>query len=101
MKLVKPKYMAQKLGIQPSKLTILAKDIENANLYKFPKTPLGSFLFYEKNEEMLKEYQQTLWFFKRKKEALLVLERRMDLFEEEEDNKPDWDKFLGNVVYVK
>lgn len=100
MKTIKPKEVATRLGIRPNQVSILAKDIENANLYRFLKTPLGSYIFLEKEIEILKEYNQTFYFFKKKKQALEMLSYKIESLVEE-DKKPKWVKFLENAVYVK
>lgn len=94
MKPLKPKDVALLLQIKPYQVTALAKDIEHAGLYRFKKTPIGSFLFKEEEIELLKEYYQTYYFFRKKKVALDMLRMRADLFETEEEKKPSWVKFL-------
>jgi len=101
MRKIKPKDMADLIGVKPSQVTNLAKDIENANLYRFSKTPFGSFLFYEHEAELLKEYNMTFYFFKKKKIALEMIENRLEMLIKIEEEKPYWVGLLVNAVYVK
>lgn len=100
MLFLKPKDIAQTLNTPPDKISGLAQDIEQARLYTFHRTPLGSFLFEEKDIAILKEYQDLLFFFQRKKEALEMLEHELSYRFEEGDNVYGWTRYLHNAKYL-
>lgn len=98
MVFLKPKHMAKRLLISPSKLTNLARDIESASLYKFHKTSLGSYLFQEHEQEILFEYYQILSFFGKKQIALKMFKEQIE-HKTNEPKKPEWSHLLHNVIY--
>jgi len=100
MLLLKPKDMATHLNTPPDKISILAKDIETANIYSFEKTALGSFLFKEKDIEILKEYRDLTYFFQKKKEALAMLDQYIKSKPLEKETKPSWANLLFNAKFV-
>lgn len=101
MTFLKPKDVAKTLNTPPDKVSAFAQDIEEARLYTFHRTPLGSYLFQEQDIRILKEYQDLLVFFQRKKEALQILDQEMQyLFGEQGDEHFDWTRHLYNAKYL-
>lgn len=100
MFILKPKDMAERLGITPAQVTILAKDIEKTQTYKFRKTALGSFLFLERDYKIIKEYQQILHFFGKKEIAMEMFENKMSSYESMKETRPDWTRYLRNAKYI-
>lgn len=98
---LKPKDMALILDVKPYQITKFAKDIESSNMYKFKKTPLGSYLFKKEEIEMLKEYKDIYIFFKNKKNALKMVKIQGDIFSKEVEGKPEWTKYLSKKVQEK
>lgn len=81
---LKPKDIAERLHLPAYKVSVLAKDLEKSGYCIFQKTPLGSFLFIEKDYIVLKQYSEMLYFFKRKRHALEMLKQQLPSQEEEE-----------------
>lgn len=100
MLLLKPKDVAKKLNTPPDKISLLAHDIESACIYTFPKTALGSFLFEEKDVIILKEYHDLIYFFRKKKEALHMLDQQLPFLLEEDELHPKWSKHLYNSKFL-
>lgn len=101
MSQLKPKDVANKIGITPSKVSVLAQEIEASQLYSFTKTPLGSFLFFEKDIELLKEYSYIRVFFREKNERFQMLKHKIEELSLIEEEKPDWMKHLKNARFFK
>lgn len=100
--LLKPKDVGMQLNTPPEKISVFAHEIENARLHTFPKTALGSFLFEEKDVEILKEYHDLTFFFRKKKEALHMLHQSLLYAENETQGYPEWTRFLYNAkLYPK
>lgn len=100
MLFLKPKDVAKTLNTSPTKVSMFATDIEQARVYTFTKTALGSFLFQEKDIEILKEYGDLMRFFNRKKEALEMLSQQVKAMPVEQDKRPDWSKYLRNAKFL-
>lgn len=98
MFLLKPKDVSKTLNIPPAKISKLAQDLEGAQINKFNRTPLGSFLFIEKEILLLKEYHDLLFFFQKKEPALQYLIQ--NTVEEEESKIPDWMQYLPNAKFI-
>lgn len=96
---LKPKDVAERLEIKPYRVSILAQDLENHNCYKFDTTPLGSFLFHEKDVEILKQYMESLIFFKKKKEAIQMLKFQLDS-QKTDTSKEEIKKYMKNARFV-
>lgn len=79
---LKPKDMAERLHLPAYKVSSLANDLEKTGCCRFRKTPLGSFLFMEKDFVVLKQYSDTLYFFKRKRHAIDMIKQQMHMQEE-------------------
>lgn len=94
---LKPKDMAEKLHLPAYKVSTLAKDLENAGCCTFRKTPLGSFLFVEKDYFVLKQYADTLYFFKRKRHAIEMLKEQL---EKEEEPPEDVMAYMKNARFI-
>lgn len=99
MVFLKPKDVAERLGVSPRQVSSLAKDLENAQLVQFQKTGLGSFLFREEDPELLLEYYQLLGFFGKKVFALQMFQEQMELKAPPADPKPEWSGLLQNAKY--
>lgn len=97
-KAIKINEMARYLQVDPAKLSQHAEEIEATKVYKFGRTPLGSFLFDEDDYEVLKDYLQVAAFFGRKRET-------MDMFRQISETKyriksrPDWMKHMPNAFF--
>lgn len=100
MVLLKPKEIARRINAPPQKISLYAKDIENAHIYTFNKTALGSFLFEEKDIDILKEYGDLLFFFRKKSEALTMLKIEVDNIVEKNEKHPEWTKHMYNANFV-
>lgn len=94
---IKPKEMARFLNISPARLSKYADEIEMVKVYRFNRTPLGSFLFEEDDYEILREYIQIANFFGRKKDT-------MEMFKQSVGDKyrsrdlPHWMRLMRNAV---
>lgn len=98
MVFLKPKDVAKTLNAPPDKVSVFAQDIEQARLHTFHRTPLGSYLFEEKDLRILKEYHDLMFFFQRKKEALEMLHQEMaELSDEQEETTLAWTRHLHNA----
>lgn len=100
MTYIKPKEMAQRLEIAPERVSVYAKEIENTRRYKFGKTPMGSFLFVQKDEKILREYAQLVQFFEKKSAVLEMIHYKLDQMEPE-PQLPAWFKRLKNIKHFK
>lgn len=100
MNLLKPKDIAKKLNTPPEKISNFARDIENAQIHVFERTPLGSLLFREKDIEILKEYNDLMYFFRYKNQALEMLNHEIDNLVERKEEKPEWMKMLYNSKFL-
>lgn len=100
MTYLKPKDMALRLGIEPARVSAYAKEIENTRRYKFGKTPMGSFLFVQNDEKILKEYSQLVGFFEKKSAVMEMIHYKLDQLEPEK-KEPDWFKRLKNIRHFK
>lgn len=101
MKYLKPKDVARILETTPIKVSKYAKDIESVGIYRFKKTPIGSFLFQKEEIELIKTYMEMSYFFKNKKEISNVLKMQPELFMKKEEKYPEWTKFLSKEVKSK
>lgn len=98
---LKPKDIAKTLNTPPDKISVFAHDIEQARLHTFHRTPLGSYLFQEKDIVILKEYHDLMYFFQRKKDALEMLHAEMKEFVDEQDDETlAWTRYLHNAKNV-
>ena len=95
---LKPKDMGEKLRLPATKVSSLAKDLESSGCCVFRKTPLGSFLFEEKDFLVLKHYSDTLYFFKRKRHAIEMLKEQLD--QQQEEEKESVLSTMKNARYV-
>lgn len=100
MLFLKPKDVAKTLNTSPTRISAFATDIEQARVYSFSKTALGSFLFQEKDIVVLKEYGDLMRFFNRKKEALEMLSQQVKVMPVDQDKRPEWAKYLRNAKFL-
>lgn len=94
-RIYKPRDFGLVLDIHPTKITKLAKDIEEQDIYQFEKTMLGSYLFQKEDIKIIKEYHELLVFFKRKNQALQKLDERVKINNlRNKKKRPIWFQYI-------
>lgn len=92
----KPKHLAIILNIPPERVSVLAQQIEQSKLYRFKKTPLGSYIFKQDDIEVISEFFHISLFFNKRKQVNEMLRYKLSSYKQEEE-RPQWFKHLKNA----
>lgn len=93
----KPKHVASIIGVTPEKISEWANDLERYGVFKFTKTPYGSFLFKESEIKILKEYGYTKLALGNPRDAVEVIKQAPFISKEKEDLA--WAKNLKFAIW--